>query len=218
MTSYTNEPIECPHCEAALEILLLTSCNTFGAEFYTDGFVDGPMYDETSRLQLCPSCGEYFWLEDATSECSESDSGAGQFRPRSGAVRGPQYEDALRRAVWKSRDQELYVRVRAWWSSNAPYRSQPAESFDLSAQEEANLTRLLDLLDDESPDALIMRAEIYRELGRFEDSLEALGRVSDDRYATAVQRVGALARAMTRTVAPIKPSENEHGQDGGTPR
>jgi hypothetical protein len=60
-----EETVECPHCQAAVSVLLLRSCNTFGATFYTDGSVAGDVYDDTCLLNICPCCGEYFWLEDA---------------------------------------------------------------------------------------------------------------------------------------------------------
>ncbi len=40
------------------------SCNTFGAIFYTDGYIKGPMYVEESELLTCPGCKKTYWKTD----------------------------------------------------------------------------------------------------------------------------------------------------------
>jgi hypothetical protein len=205
MTSYTQETIECPHCRAAMAVLLLHTCNTFGATSYTDGYIKGEMYDETCWLNVCPSCGEYFWLEDAkprTGDGVQTRAAVGLLPPAEG-VRDEGYETALRARPWKNRAQELYLRIRAWWWSNMPYREQSGTEFAVSEQNKENLTRLLELLDTDDAHQTLMRAEIYRQLGRFEQAIATLDDDFDDRYGPAGRRIRELAERRDRAVQPI---------------
>jgi hypothetical protein len=167
-----------------MSVLRLGSCNTFGATFYTDGYVAGDMYAESCLLNICPCCGEYFWLEDAkprTGDGVQTRAAVGLLPPAEG-VRQAEYEKALHAEPWKSPGQELYLRIRAWWWSNMPYRDQSPEPFQVAAQDKANLMRLLQLLDEDDGYQRLMRAEIFRELGLFELAIDELGGDFDDRY------------------------------------
>jgi hypothetical protein len=163
------------------------------------------MYDETCRLNTCPACGEYFWLEDAKPSTDDDDQAgaADEVVPPAEGVRDEGYETALRARPWTSRGQELYLRIRAWWWSNMPYRDQSGKRFQLAEQEEANLMRLLELLDEDDANHRLMRAEIYRQLGLFEQAIEELGDDFDDRYGPAVRRIRELAERRERAVQPI---------------
>jgi hypothetical protein len=188
-----------------MTVLLLRTCNAFGATFYTDGYIKGEMYDETCWLNVCPSCGEYFWLEDAkprTGDGVQTRAAVGLLPPAEG-VRDEGFETALRARPWKNRAQELYLRIRAWWWSNRPYRDQSPEPFQVAAQDEANLMRLLQLLDEDDGHQRLMRAEIYRELGLFELAVAELGGDFDDRYGPAGRRIRELAERRERAVQPI---------------
>lgn len=205
MTSYTQETVECPHCQAAMTILALRSCNTFGATFYTDGHVEGAMYDETCRLNTCPACGKYFWLEDAKPRTDDDDraGAADELFPPAEGVRDEGYETALRARPWTSREQELYLRIRVWWWSNMPYRDQSAKRINVAEHDKANLMRLLELLDENDANHRLMRAEIYRQLGLFEQAIEELGDDFDDRYGLAARRIRELAERRETRVQPI---------------
>ena len=184
MTSYRVGVRKCANCGCQFKAWFVASWNTFGATFYTDGSVDGSMYDEGSALLVCPECNTWLWQEDLPALESMQDSlvydeaGRGAL-PDAREVRGSDYEEALSRAPWKSVVQEQYVRIRAWWSFNDAYRGQVDDQSNLPPRQEENLLRLLELLSANRWDDRITKAEILRELGRFDECLEELNQVRE---------------------------------------
>jgi hypothetical protein len=163
------------------------------------------MYDETCWLNTCPGCGKYFWLDDAKPRTDDGDRAvaADEVLPPAEGVRDEGFETALRARPWNNRAQELYLRIRAWWWSNRPYRDQSGRRFQVAEQDEANLMRLLQLLDEDDGHQRLMRAEIYRELGLFELAVAELGDDFDDRYGQAGRRIRELAERREKAVQPI---------------
>lgn len=219
MTSYSEICKECPKCSYRYKIWHVSSCNTFGAKFYTDGYIDGEMYDDGGRILICPNCKEVMWVEDIqTIECPDKSAWDRELifkpdfpeedepslseeeladeevvrLPYGSFIRGQQYEVILRKNLWKTPDQEKYVRTRAWWSFNHTHRDNDQKNASFSHEHEENLLALLKLLDPGIPqlepgfssfylDGLnepIMRAEILRELGRFDECLQLLDKIS----------------------------------------
>jgi len=210
MTSYRIEIKQCPNCDCEFTAWAVNSCNTFGgAKFYTDGSVEGPMFDSGSLLLICPKCSKYFWREDVPTlqsvrdrdYCLDSDK---QSFPRAEWVEGRHYEDMVRQSFWRTGDEEKYIRIRAWWSCNSPYRDDSTQEFRLSAEQEENLRRLLRLLDADDPHGSLMKAEIFRELGQFEECLKQLAQPFGERYLLAVNTISKLANEKQRKVGLIE--------------
>lgn len=209
MTSYQIEIKQCPNCGCEFQIWAVASCNTIDAKFYTDGFVDGPMYDEGGDLLTCPECKRYFWWEDVPTKKTMRDFQSLRdpelgLLPHAGEVRGHQYEDILSQALWKTEAQEKYIRIRAWWSFNRVYRDYATEEFNMSHEGEANLLRLLQLLDPNDPDESIMKAEVLRQLGQFDECLKQLDQPVDDSYLKAIDTIKKLANCKKRYVVRIE--------------
>ena len=250
MTTYYVDTITCPKCGVQLAACRVGSCNTFGAAVFTDGYVRGPMYEESSSILTCPHCGTTFWREDASIDQSmpyfEFDK---KDRHLSTATKAHRldFPELVEQRIWRTPEQEKYVRIRAWWVWNdddrkhaRPGRPSPEAEADLKRLVErlghpnadllvdlqswwnkrkasrenvplgntlpevavANLERLLDLLGQTGEDAVI-KAEILRELGRFEDCLAELGRTFDDGYARALSVIRKLAHEGNRRVSRI---------------
>lgn len=224
MTSYNVEIKQCPNCDCEFHAMVVASCNTFGAKFYTDGFIDGRMYDEGSALLTCPGCNRYFWRENVPTKKSMLDSEYfhnAELRslPGAGEVRGNDYEDILPQALWKTEAQEKYIRIRAWWyateKSNMssepgcfPSWSKPlrrtTEEYNMSHEQEANLLRLLQLLDTNDPHESIMKAEVLRQLGQFDECLKQLDQPFADRYLKVIAAIKKLANCKKRRVGRIE--------------
>lgn len=64
-----------------------------------------------------------------------------------------------------------------------------------------NLERLLSLLDDKDEEDKLMRAEILRELGRFEESNIQLNRITNQNYLKACNIIKSLSEKQLRCVA-----------------
>jgi hypothetical protein len=196
---------QCPSCGCEFTAWAVNSCNTFGAKFYTDGFVKGPMYDEGRLVLICPGCRKYFWREDVPTLDSirdrdyfldsEKKSLAG-----AGWIQGHHFEDMVRQSFWRNPEEEKYIRIRAWWSSNSPNRDGPSQEFRLSTEQEENLRRLLELLDADDPNESLMKAEIFRELGQFDECLKLLANPFDERFLQTVDAIKDLAHDRKRKV------------------
>jgi hypothetical protein len=189
----------------------LASCNTFGAKFFTDGCVEGPMYDERAAVLCCPGCSAYHWLDELTviRDLDESEYFAGlesDRLPIAWRLQGESYDDAIRQRAWTTPEQEKYLRIRAWWHGNDRYRHGENGDFALSVEQTSNLLRLLDILQTDDridPASWIFRAEMLRELGRFDESLAILERDFEERFQPAVGVIRRLAKEGKRAVAEI---------------
>lgn len=226
MTSYMIEIKQCPKCDCKFQFWVTASHNTIDAKFYTDGFIVGPMYDAGSDLLSCPECKRYFWHKDVPTKLSMIDSKfwsdpERRSLPHGIHVGGTDYDDLLDQSFWKTEDQEKYLRIRAWWSFNSAYRSytlkmpllcpelpessgKVEKEFRLSSKQEDNLNKLLNLLNPDNQNDSIMRAEIYRQLGQFDECLDQLNREYDDNLVTAVNTIKNLATSKIKKVEVIE--------------
>ena len=208
VTTYRVEIKRCPNCDCEYTVWAVGSCNTLDAKFYTDGFVEGPMYDEGSALLICPGCNRYFWREHVPTQESIRDyqyfsNPERKSLPDSWPVHGRDYEDVLHQALWKSESQEKYIRIRVWWSFNCAYRDQANEESCMPPEQEANLMRLLQLLDTNDPNESITKAEVLRELGLFDECVKQLDQPFEDRYLEAIDAIKNLANLKNRRVGRI---------------
>jgi hypothetical protein len=121
--------------------------------------------------------------------------------PYASPVRGRQYEELLRQELWGNEDQEYVIRSMAWRSYNDAFRGRVHPTHSLTPDQEANLARLLELLGSDDSGELLMKAEILRELGRFDECLELLTRPVDDGYLPLAKTVARLAQCKKRGVA-----------------
>jgi hypothetical protein len=60
MTSYLIQIKQCPECGCQFKVWAIASCNTIDARFYTDGSVEGSMYEEGSALLTCRNAIDIF--------------------------------------------------------------------------------------------------------------------------------------------------------------
>ena len=77
---------------------------------------------------------------------------------------------------------ERYVRYKIWWNVNDMHRgSESRAPVVFSPEQELNLRRLYDILDDNRPTSRLIKAEIHRELGEFDAALEICAWLDDHR-------------------------------------
>ena len=89
-------------------------------------------------------------------------------------------------------DNEKYLRIRAWWAGNDKRRSASANRKDISKGEQQNLESLVELLNAADEQECLMMAEIYRELGKFEESECCL----DQRFSEDLADIVSLMRQL----------------------
>lgn len=58
----------CPHCGGKKEIVQIASGNTYGAWLWSDTKQVAPMLPHVSPIQRCPTCGHYYFLNQFSCE------------------------------------------------------------------------------------------------------------------------------------------------------
>jgi len=101
-------------------------------------------------------------------------------------------------------NKELYLRMRCWWNANDPWRrlSDPKPAF--SPEQVKNLEALSALFDESLPGHRILKAEIARELGKFDECLLLLSGQFEPDYDWTVGFIRKLAEEKVRTVKPFE--------------
>lgn len=199
---------ECPQCKTPLAQRTMMSGNTFGARFWTDGQMLAPMSPDRSWLVKCPQCGTLFWVDEA----KELGKRAGWYQhnewPLAPEPMLPSEADFLSflSAAKLPERKELYARQRAWWAANDAFRMATNATVSFSPAQEANLHALADILDDKDPDQRIKKAEIYRELAKFEECLKLLAQpFGEDHHKKGAAFIRKLAEQRSRLVHEINP-------------
>jgi len=191
---------ECPHCKARFVQEDTLSGNTIGARFYTDGRTYAPMLPEHPWLAKCPECGELFWVD----ETEEVDIGfdAAKGKPQVKAPSEKEMQDFLS-GFALPKDKEICLRMRVWWAANDVWRWLPNPKPIFSKEQVKNLKALSALLDESDPDQRIYKAEIARELGRFDECLRLLTYQFEEGYDWTVGFIRKLAEEKVRAVKPF---------------
>jgi hypothetical protein len=182
----------CPACGRLIRQKTLMSGNTFGALTWTDGYQVAPMLPSYPSMVKC-NCGNFFWLEDVESVGEIPFSARDvpeewEAAPEATKLSLNEYREALSMGVGTSPEKERYLRVKLWWKINDKRRQNPLEvPPEYQSLFRENLERLLEILSAESPGQKIMNAEILRELGRFEESIELLKTITENEFAEYIK-------------------------------
>lgn len=184
--------VTCPRCSQRFTLYESESGNTFGAIFWTDGWIDAPMLPPDCDVVVCPNCRQPVWADDCRSaetdrvadddEYGWQDSG----RARNPYERCEGFETAEEATLdhWKSLLQPLpedprrerYLRTRIWWRMNDQRRITDAV-IPLDPDEVGNMITLAAMLVESKTSDLVTKAEIMRELGRFQLAAKLIRRV-----------------------------------------
>jgi len=157
---------------------------------YTDFFNEAA--PSSSALLGCPHCSTAYWSKDLP---ISSTYGLGEFRgksPSASPIHGTKLVELLKQSFWKTQEEEFFLRVMAWWWLNTPYRKAEegkATSAEIDGRLHENLSGLLPLVEATTTSRAIMRAEILRELGRFQECIGVLDQLIEAK-ATDVNDTG----------------------------
>ena len=177
--------ILCPSCQNQFRQSTLASGNTLGATYWTDGKCEAPMLPDSVIVSYCEECDNFFWVEDAELiDKVEFDSGKYPDAELLKELTLEQYIEALEKLEVKDDEDTLYLLRQIWWNYNDYYRNDDQEeiSKDIEEHMPALLEKLLDALNDNNDENLILKGELFRELGEFEKALEQLNKITDPEY------------------------------------
>jgi hypothetical protein len=204
-----DQIIECPNCAALARVFTLVSGNTSGATRWTDGKMIAPMLPEPPAIIKCSACGGFYWLSDARvigelpTWGAEPDQAPDDWKSAEHVreLSESEYLQAIAAGAAHNTEQELHLRINAWWAGNDPLRSddqvthqQPKAAPTRSTAAITNLERLLEQLDTNNPDDRLMQAELLRELGRFEDATTLLNADFPPNYTKPASFIRGLAK------------------------
>ncbi len=206
---------ECPHCHRAVLFPNFSRGSLRGASVWTDGRMVGPWIPDDLRLAGCPCCGEPFWVNEGIELGVATDATAQAKYPEAPMPKeldAPAILDALEKGLARSPRQERYLRIHAWWRDGDGRREGVARELSGEAPDErqlSNMRRLHGMLDEEVPDDRLMKAELSRQLGRFDEALHLLRHDFDgEDHAAAAARIRELAEAKDVNVARVEFSFN----------
>jgi len=195
---------ECPHCKAHVVEEDTLSGNTIGAKVYTDGKREAKMLPDHPALVKCPACSRLFWVEEAEKVDSGFEAAEGKQK-----VLAPSEKEMLNFMAGQTlpEDKEIYLRMRCWWATNDAWRklSDPKPAF--SPEQVKNLEALSALFDESLPGHRILKAEIAREMGRFDECLLLLSYQFEEGYDWAVGFIKKLAEEKVRVVKAFEPGK-----------
>jgi hypothetical protein len=158
--------------------------------------MDAPMLPTTPLLTACPHCNSpVFWPDTnvvasyetyiprffsiSEPDPTQIEYEKQQFELETKYSGEPEYAEANSKQVAEflkhkelSDKHEHSLRMQFWWLSNDDRMEGKCDA--LSPEERANLNKLLQLVGQGSDSMLLLSAEIYRELGQFEESKRCL--------------------------------------------
>jgi hypothetical protein len=195
---------ECPHCKAHVVEEDPLSGNTVGAKIFTDGKREAKMLPDHPALVKCPVCGGLFWVEEAVKVDMGFDAAEGKQQ-----VMAPSGQELLVYLAGADlpKEKEVYLRLRAWWAANDAWRGIPNPKPAFSPEQVKNLDALSALMAESEPGERILKAEIARELGRFDECLLLLSYQFEEGYDWAVGHIRKLAEEKVRAVKPFEPGK-----------
>ena len=181
-----------------VKIPTITSGNTIGAQYWTDGKCEAPMLPENPLLRKHPSTGELFWTGECE-EIDEEDPWGEEYKdvPFAETPKLSDYQTVLAAGLTDAPKKEKYVRTHAWWAANDEVRHGGETP---SAVDVENLNRLAALLDEHDPNQRLMMAEVRRELGAFDQCLELLQFEFPPQYHKAEALIRRLAEERNAKV------------------
>jgi hypothetical protein len=196
---------ECPHCKAHVVQEDTLSGNTIGSKLYTDGKREARMLPDHPALVKCPVCdGQLFWVEEAKEVGVGFEAAKG--KPQVMAPSEKEIHDFLAKHDLP-KDKEIYLRIKTWWAANDTWRWVPNPKPAFSPEQVKNLEALSALFDESEPNQRILKAEIAREMGRFDECLLLLSYQFNEGYDWATDFIKKLALEKVQTVKPFEPNK-----------
>lgn len=169
--------ISCPYCGEHVRKQSLISANTFGATFWSDGFMIAPMYPDLPLVVRCRNCRGFYNANTARVVREIPLNGtydSGQNAIYIEHLKPEDYPEVLASPLALNTDIERYLRTRYWWEMNHSHRFHGKSKFRFAVRKKQyveNLLALLGLLDENQ---MLMKAEILRNLKRFNECIEIL--------------------------------------------
>jgi len=202
-----DQIIACPKCKGLARYMTLASGNTLDARVWTDGKMIAPMFPRPPTVVKCHHCAESYWRTEAehigtVDRCraaGEQVNPAWADAPKPEEPTEAEYYQALSKGLAKNAKQERVLRILAWRRRNDVFRDKPLkEAQGISDDPEEwrkNLEALARLLTEEDVNDCLMKAEVLRELGKFESAKQVLSRAISTDSVAVIRQLRSLCDA-----------------------
>lgn len=192
--------VYCPGCNTPHMQMNLISGNTFGGVFWSDGCSLSPMLPDIPLFTRCTSCNLIFSLK----RCKQTESEDEEVFKMPVVVQ-PDINglaEALTLKVHQSGQEEIYLRIRLWWAlNNRSFNKGEIGHHIVDQAYRDNAIRLLNLLDVENKENLLTIAELYRNLGEFDECRKTLSGVTEKHFENHVKQIkDACNRGLSAVV------------------
>ena len=189
MTSIMHMKLNCPNCEASYTDYEVMSTNNFSTiECSTDSGYLRASEKNHYELKTCHECRKVFWSSDGRNRAYLTDR-----EPTVSWNEAPTFGDAIEFAKSLSDPADVVnVRLNAW--RHLRFRADPRLV-------ELNMRELLHLLDEDSDDERILKAEIARNVREFDLCIKVLAQVSMSGDLKHAQRIRELAERKVSHVS-----------------
>jgi hypothetical protein len=194
----------------------MLSGNTFGAKFWPDGKMDAPMMPEYPAYVGCPHCKGSFWVEDTKVVKSFGFNEEREIPDLTlDSNQNPiPYKDPTIKIYLQglddlniTKENEIYLRSKLMQIYNDVNRDQKVQQPAIEAQTE-NWNRLLEILDSNDTQEKLLKVEIYREMGNFEEAKKVFAGEFDEEYMDTMDILDKLIEAYDSRVMCINPHDD----------
>lgn len=186
---------QCNSCKAFLSTVQIYGGVFLDNPVFSDGKSVEPLLPEIIEFSNCKCCGNYFWLDDlkeiGLSYIEELEKSNFKNALPVASLTIEEYVNGLKSDVVRSKKQEIKIRTFIWQAYNDRYRAGNPIFLNLEdkARWRENCLRLLELIDSSKQSKKLLIAELYRNLGNFEKSLQVLNDVMSEKNKGIVEKL-----------------------------
>ncbi len=169
------EIVKCPYCGTKKELMSLVSGNTFGAEYWSDNKRIAPMLPQVSPVQKCPcpKCKKYYLRRKHIIGEGKEDSF------ERGALTYAEWKEAYSQFQSEKLSKKEEVDLCFWLiqSYNDHYYRNPESQAPTKAEYAFFVKVVLSFIDNFDWSQVkypLLKAELYREAGKMEESEKLL--------------------------------------------
>jgi hypothetical protein len=185
---------KCPNCNNLIVNESLASGNTFDAIYYSDGKIDAPNNPEFPIFSICKKCDNLLWLynmEEIDTCVDYLQNEEYKHAQLADFLTISEYEIALKIKAFSNTAEEIWIRKRMWWALNDRIRANEP-IFKNNAENvlwESNCEKYIELLDETDNKAKIIVAELHRNLGNFDNSLNILKTIKEPELQWQINQI-----------------------------
>lgn len=175
--------VKCPYCGAKKELMTLCSGNTIGIVCWSDNKEIAPMLPRVSPVQKCPKCGKYYLQyklgEEVGKDISFELGNMSFFEWKEAYLQFKNDDTGLDKTDWEKIRKGLMHAYNDCFS-----REKSEQEYNPIPEEFAFFVDVVDVFIEEhvwhSEQDMLLKAELYRETGRFKECLAILNSIDEN--------------------------------------